>query len=251
METLPGQVTNECCGVGGCRTSLPPVCSEQCAASWMPFSKQCSVWLGLPGTVEHLEVVSTNCEHEEYGRYHRGSTRGRCADNDLQVYQSQVQAACCRPEHGRGSGLCPGVANGQSGWDLFPPVDPTTHQPVCTTHCREFFEEVYSECHPRFNDDLATQGATLRQFLCLCQGLDSRTCSTLPAPGSGGGGSHRRSLVVTEEEGEPEQTDLEGWKDEARTGFLAAMVATKAPAKEAPAKEALAELKLTWEEMQV
>jgi hypothetical protein len=236
LGSISSVVTHECCGVGGCRTGLPPVCSEQCAASWLPFSKQCSVWLSLPSVNEHLEVVSHNCERSQYGRYHRGQARGRCADNDIAAYERQVQAACCRPEHGRGT-LCPGIANGQRGWDLMPPTDPTTHQPVCTSHCRRFFEEVYAECHPRFNDDLASQGAHLRQFLCICQGLDQRTCASL-APS---GGNHRL-LTVMDDESQAEAGEEEQQEDELDQEFLAAMQ---------PAAEVVIDPKLTWEEMLV
>ena len=54
-------------------------------------------------------------------------------------------------------------------------------------------DEVYSECHPRFQYETdPSSGLSLEQivlpFISLCQGV--------PVPGGGGGGGHRRHLEV-------------------------------------------------------
>ena len=167
LDSISQVVTDECCSDEGCDGGVvPPVCSEQCAANWMPFSKQCSVW--LEDEELQLEAVTDNCEREMYGRYHEGSNHGRCSDGDIDQYESEVAAACC----GDNGIYCPGAAVDTntdmlvSSWDLLPPTD-SSGQPICTPECRTFFEEVYAECHPRFDD--TDTGATASAFLAICQ----------------------------------------------------------------------------------
>lgn len=181
LASLSTTVTNECCPEEGCTGALPPVCTEQCAANWMPFSKQCSVWLDQ-NEIE-LEPVSVNCEREQYGRYRPGNNHGRCSDGDLQQYEGEVAAACCDGGDDSGSYCTAAIATGSTGWNLLPPM--SMGQPVCTSACRAFFEEVYAECHPRFADMTMPDGSSTQsaaqQFLGVCQGMT-------------GGSGHRRSL---------------------------------------------------------
>ena len=80
LGAISPEVTAACCPVEGCSGDLPPTCSEECAAIWLPFSKQCSVWLLTAGAATNLGQVTTICENEEYGKFHAGSNHGRCSD---------------------------------------------------------------------------------------------------------------------------------------------------------------------------
>ena len=185
----------------------------------MPFSKQCSVWINQQD--ETLNPVSANCEREQYGRYHEGSSHGRCSDGDLDQYEAEFAAACCNAGSGGDGGqYCPSAQRDPttgdiiSDWALLPPVD-NNGNVKCTSTCRTFFEEVYAECHPRFeaqdfDGDPTTDQTTaeaLLGLLSVCQGMQ--------------GGGNRRSLAVELEELAAKANNL---------GFLKAML-TKAPAK--------------------
>ena len=58
--------------------------------------------------------------------------------------------------------------------------------PVCLPECGQLYEEFYSECHPRLEND--APGADIVGFLRLCQGI--------PPPAGGG---HRREMSDVEE----------------------------------------------------
>lgn len=70
LSDISGDVNDICCGGHGeqCSHGAPRTCSEECAAVWMPFAKQCSQWLGDQNQ-PNLMSVTTNCERQQFGKY--------------------------------------------------------------------------------------------------------------------------------------------------------------------------------------
>ena len=129
-------------------------------------------------------AITELCEREEYGRYSAmtaASGHGRCGNGDLTQWIEELAPACC------GDGGDPGTAGSPhckepavslAGQDVF-------LADTCTPQCADMFEEMYAECHPRFD----TMGLTeqMRDILAACQGV--------PLPSTPGGG-HRRNLLT-------------------------------------------------------
>ena len=161
LTQISADVDSACCPAGGCSNGVPKVCSEECAALWLPFAKQCSDWLA--NAQANLVDITAHCEKEEFGRWKTKPTAnhrtGRCSDSDFAEFGNEMSAAC-------------------PGWYQVPYGGmPAT----CSSDCAEFFEEYYSECHPRF----ASEGTArqMQSFLAVCQGYTG-----------GRGGQHRRQL---------------------------------------------------------
>eukprot|EP01052_Picozoa_sp_SAG31_P001665 SAG31_NODE_56_length_29726_cov_41.443312_15_plen_465_part_00 len=95
LAALSEEVTATCCPDDGCSGRVPPTCSEECADLWLPFSKQCSIWLESAAGAANLAQVTQICEREEYGKYRPGNHHGRCSDGDFNQYQSEFAPACC------------------------------------------------------------------------------------------------------------------------------------------------------------
>merc|ERR1740117_158593 len=181
LATLSPQVNAVCCPAGGCSNGVPNTCSEECAALWLPFAKQCSEYLKtMTGANTALLDITSRCEEEEYGRYKanaRNHRRGRCSDSDLADFTSQFAPACC----GGNGEFCTGAA---AGTFVLPEQN---GQPHCSADCATFAEQFYSECHPRIEaTSEPVEIGALTDFLAVCQGI---------TPGSG----HRRSLVTEED----------------------------------------------------
>jgi hypothetical protein len=128
-------------------------------------------------------AITELCEREAYGKYNAmnaASGHGRCGNGDLTQWLAELGPACC------GDGGDPGTAASPHCKD--PAVSLAGQQiflaDTCTPQCADMFEEMYAECHPRFESmGLSEQ---MRQILSACQGT--------PLPPVGGG--HRRSMLT-------------------------------------------------------
>ena len=129
-------------------------------------------------------AITELCEREAYGKYSplsAASGHGRCGNGDLEQWLGELAPACC------GDGGDPGTAASPHCKD--PPVSLGGQEvfvaDTCTPQCADMFEEMYAECHPRFD----TLGITeqMRGILAACQGI--------PLPPATGGG-HRRSMLT-------------------------------------------------------
>lgn len=162
LADISAQVTKACCADKRCGSHVPQTCSSQCARRWMPFAKECSMWLESDRAAKRYVKVTKNCENEEYGRWHQGQTHGRCSDGDLQQYQAEFKAACCSNGHSGKDLYCPTLQNKKSDW-----VTPVNgNQPICTPQCAKFMNEVWAECNPRFATQTLQSGAP--PFCCVC-----------------------------------------------------------------------------------
>lgn len=113
------------------------------------------------------------------------------ADGDWQQWLDQLGPACC------GDGGDPGTpqsphCKGQP--DQYGVIVPTVDghpgsATVCSPECADIFEDMYSECHPRFED--IGIGEQMKSILGTCQGT----------PYTPSGGGHRRQLGDDEEVG--------------------------------------------------
>lgn len=186
LSTIADDLNHLCCPAGGCARGTPTVCSEDCAGRWMPFVRQCSQWLKQQTTP--FTDLTDLCEREQYGRYRAGSNHGRCSDGDLQTYVSEFAPACC----GADMQYCPTIQPGNPNGDIVTPM--MNGSPYCAPGCAAYAEEMYTECHPRFEtmttNDGVTYNAALEPFLAVCQGL---------APPAVPGGGHRRAQEEQEE----------------------------------------------------
>ena len=75
-----------------CNTGVPSGCSHKCAAVWLNFASQCSVWLSAQKQFQGLYAFTDKCEAEAYGTMYaapKSRTVGRC--NDLH-YQAYIQS---------------------------------------------------------------------------------------------------------------------------------------------------------------
>ena len=162
---------------------MPDTCSEDCASRWLPFVRQCSEW--LKEQTPDFSVITMACEREEYGRYRAGSNHGRCSDGDLATYTAEFAPACC----GDNMEFCPTLQPGNpTGAIVAPESNGVTH---CSPDCAAYAEEMYTECHPRFETMIdqasgANYNQILEPFIGFCQGL-------VPAVPAAGGGGHRRA----------------------------------------------------------
>ena len=70
LADISGDVNDICCGGNGamCSNGAPRTCSEECAAVWMPFAKQCSQFVSNQHS-PNLMDVTTNCERQQFGKY--------------------------------------------------------------------------------------------------------------------------------------------------------------------------------------
>ena len=186
LQDMSNDINDVCCGGHGeqCSDGAPRVCTEECATVWMPFAKQCSLWLSDNMGGSHLNDVTEGCERQQFGRYKPGKRRGRCNDDDLAEFFAQLSPACC----GGDGEFCPdleGAGIGANG-GITLPTPMQNGAPVCLPECGQLYEEFYSECHPRLEND--APGADIVGFLRLCQGI--------PPPAGGG---HRREMSDVEE----------------------------------------------------
>ena len=178
------QINNLCCPAGGCERGTPDVCSEECDTVWSPFAKRCSLFLEGSAQGQPLMAITELCEREAYGRYNAmsaASGHGRCGNGDLQQWISEIGPACCGDGGDPGTAAsphCKDPATTLGGLTVFIPD-------TCTPQCADMFEEMYAECHPRFETLGITQQT--RELLAACQGV--------PVP-AGPGGGHRRSLLA-------------------------------------------------------
>ena len=127
------------CCADGCPNGTPDVCSQECAAVWMPFSKHCSSFLSGDPMLAMVLPLSTACEEAQYGRYTGAVLGGRCSPVSEHGYQTQLTAAGCA------------LASNQ-----------------CSDDCAEVFLEFYAGCHPRFETE--ANAAQYDAFLAVCQG---------------------------------------------------------------------------------
>lgn len=178
------QINNLCCPSGGCERGTPDVCSEECDTVWSPFAKRCSLFLEGSAQGQPLMAITELCEREAYGRYNAmsaASGHGRCGNGDLTQWLGELGPACC------GDGGDPGTPASPHCKD--PAVSLGGQQvflaDTCTPQCADMFEEMFAECHPRFETMGILQET--REILASCQGVP------LPA---GPGGGHRRNLLT-------------------------------------------------------
>ena len=138
------------CCADGCPNGTPDVCSQECAAVWMPFSKHCSSFLAGDPMLAMVLPLSDVCEETQYGRYTGAVLGGRCSPVSEHRYQTQLTDAGCM---GAGGNMAA----------------------QCSDGCAEVFLEFYADCHPRFEAE--ANAADYTAFLAVCQG-------------NGGGGGH-------------------------------------------------------------
>jgi len=197
LSQISSSVTHACCA-NRCNRGAPPTCSTECAAKWTPFSKQCSMW--IEGVAKQFAPVTKACEREEFGMYRAGTNHGRCSNGDFQEYEKEFAPACCSAGGGHNT-YCPQLKNGESKWTQ--PV--SNGRPICTPTCAKFFENMWSECHPRFDAQTLQNGQTighaLRPFMKLCQGMPV-------------GGGHRRLDTAADAEFPLEFVTLDGLSQE-------------------------------------
>ena len=91
----------------GCARHPPRICSEECAARWMPFASHCSEWAKQEATAAKLIAgITQQCEVTVYGRYSGGGggggrgaaarpVHGRCSDSEYADWTRQLSPACC------------------------------------------------------------------------------------------------------------------------------------------------------------
>ena len=165
LARLSDSINAQCCPEEGCERGVPDYCSEECDTIWSPFARHCSIWLEQgPMAQSNLAAVTTLCEDEAYGRFNSmaaNSNHGRCGDGDIQQWLQELGPACC------GDGGDPGTHSSEHCPN---PADPAIGVPMptnCTPQCADMFEEMYAECHPRF--EAMGIGNELKSFLAMCQ----------------------------------------------------------------------------------
>lgn len=98
MDHLSSQqdaIGHTCCA-DGCPNGTPDFCTQQCAATWMPFSRHCSSFLQSDPMLALVLPLSTSCEETVYGRYNGAAALGgRCSPASEQGYQDQLTSAGC------------------------------------------------------------------------------------------------------------------------------------------------------------
>jgi hypothetical protein len=94
LNTAEDSLGHTCCA-DGCPNGTPDVCSQQCAAVWMPFSLHCSSFLEDDSMLAMVLPLSTSCEETQYGRYTSAVLGGRCSPVSERRYQDQLIAAGC------------------------------------------------------------------------------------------------------------------------------------------------------------
>ena len=172
-----------CCPPGGCERGTPDECTEECDTIWTPFAKRCSLWLQANQASSGLNAVTTLCEDEEYGRFSSlaaANSHGRCGNGDLAQWIQELAPACCGDGGDPGTAASPHCKTPATELGLGTPVFLAD---TCTPQCADMFEEMYAECHPRFES--VGLADTMRQILASCQGVPD------PGPAPAGGG-HRR-----------------------------------------------------------
>jgi hypothetical protein len=202
------QINDECCPAGGCDRGAPDHCSVECDTVWTPFSKRCSIWLEQNPTVgSTLSQVTTLCENEEYGVYRHNNfggannNHGRCGDGDWRQYLDELGPACCGDGGDPGTPQSPHCKGAADQYGIIIPTETgqVGGSPVCSPECADLFEDMYAECHPRF-EELGI-GDQMKGILGTCQGT--------PYTGAAGGG-HRRAQL-DEEAAEAEAAEAPGF----------------------------------------
>ena len=119
------------------------------------------------------------------------TARTAAGDGDWQQWLDELGPACCGDGGDPGTPQSP-YCKGQPDQNgiIIPTIDGNPGSAtVCSPECADLFEDMYAECHPRF-EELGI-GEQMKGVLGTCQG-------TPYTPGTGGG--HRRQLAGGEEE---------------------------------------------------
>ena len=90
----------------------------------------------------------------------------RCSDGDQLQWITELGPACC----GDDLQYCPGYhAQVQAGYLTSVPTQ--GGKPICIPGCAETAEEMYAECHPRWEADPEAPMENIQHFLAACQGM--------------------------------------------------------------------------------
>jgi hypothetical protein len=135
--SFPEDLTTKCCGADSCMQGYPSGCPKECADLWLPFWRECQVYVeGVLGS--GVRSFGEECESHSYSSEHS------CSNTFWSAGLAAVQRTC-----------------GFSGKDF--PKD-------CSDECRPTYEWFYDACHASFVAHHFDHRFA-RAFLATCEGL--------------------------------------------------------------------------------